>query len=274
MAHYVIGDLQGCFAEYQALLAKLGFNPGVDTLWLTGDLVNRGPKSLATLRFVRANDGCMQTVLGNHDLHLLALDFGHGKIKRGDTIAEILTAPDRGALLGWLREQPLLVQEPNHVMVHAGLWPEWTLETAVSLANEVTHALQHDPADFFAHMYGNKPKRWAPDLIGEDRLRFAVNVMTRMRALTLDGKLDFDFKSSLADMPNDLRPWFKSPDRRNTEITILFGHWSALGLYRGEHVVCLDTGALWGGPLTALDLNTQEIIQVPSQTTLSWEKIS
>lgn len=273
MAHYAIGDLQGCFDEFQALLAKIGFNPGVDTLWLTGDLVNRGPKSLETLRFVRKHDECMQTILGNHDLHLLALSYGIGKLKRGDTISDILQASDRNTLLDWLRTQPLLVQHEPYLMVHAGLWPDWSVALARQLAAETERVLCQHPEDFFAQMYGNKPHHWHDDLTGIKRLRFTTNVLTRMRAITADRALDFDFKSTLADMPDTLMPWFAAPHRQNQEVTIVFGHWSALGYLRRNNVVCLDTGALWGGPLTALDLHTQEIVQVPGQTALSWENM-
>lgn len=272
MAHYVIGDLQGCFAEFQALLAELAFNPGKDTLWLTGDLVNRGPQSLETLRFIRQHDACMQTVLGNHDLHLLALNYGHGKLKRGDTILDILQAPDKKALLDWLQQQPLLIQQADYLMVHAGVWPEWTKQQAQALAFEVEQALRHHPRHFFANMYGNQPDYWQPALQGHERLRFITNVFTRMRALTLTGKLDFDFKSTLSAMPDNLIPWFQAPNRHNCDVTILFGHWSALGLHCADNTICLDTGALWGGTLTAMNLKTAEFIQIKSQTKLNLEK--
>ncbi|MDF7676436.1 symmetrical bis(5'-nucleosyl)-tetraphosphatase [Neisseriaceae bacterium ESL0693] len=272
MAHYVVGDLQGCLTEFKKLLAKLSFNPGTDTLWLTGDLVNRGPYSLETLRFVRQHDTCMQTVLGNHDLHLLALNYGHGKLKRGDTINDILNAPDKKLLLDWLRSQPLLLRQSDFIMVHAGLWPQWTASQAESLAQEVSRALISCPEQYFAQMYGNKPRCWDNTLTGFDRLRFITNVFTRMRALTSSGKLDFDYKATLADMPAGLTAWFNAPDRRNLDVTILFGHWSALGFHRQHHTVCLDTGALWGGTLTALNLQTQHITQVESEIKLNLEK--
>lgn len=273
MAHYVIGDLQGCLSEFKALLEKLAFNPGVDTVWLTGDLVNRGPQSLETLRFIRNHDSCMQTVLGNHDLHLLALNYGYGKLKHGDTIQEILAAPDKLSLLSWLQQQPLIRQHQNYLMVHAGIWPEWTADQALELAYEVEHYLHHSPTDFFANMYGNKPRSWKSSLTGYDRLRFITNVFTRMRALTNSGKLDFDFKSTLANMPHDLVPWFEMPHRQNTNVTILFGHWSALGFYCRNNTICLDSGALWGETLTALDLNTHVATQVKSQIKLNLAKL-
>lgn len=271
MTQYVIGDIQGCLAELEELLAELSFNPGIDTLWFTGDLINRGPQSLATLRLVQQHNGCMQTVLGNHDLHLLAVNYGYGKLKRGDTISDILAAPDKKQLLGWLLEQPLLLQQDDYVMVHAGIWPEWTIPQAQLLAREVETVLQTTPELFFAQMYGNKPNNWNEALEDKDRLRFITNVFTRMRALTNKGKLDFDYKSTLANMPVNLIPWFKAKNRHNTDKTILFGHWSALGFYRGDHVICLDTGALWGGTLTALNLDNLTTTQIPSQTKLNLE---
>lgn len=272
MAHYAIGDIQGCFAELQTLLAEIGFNPGTDTVWLTGDLVNRGPQSLATLRFVKQHDTSMQTVLGNHDLHLLALAYGHGRLKKSDTITDILNAPDRLALLDWLRAQPLLVCNHSHALVHAGLWPGWDITMARRLAAEVEYALgAANPAPFFAHMYGNTPLRYSNTLSDIERLRFSTNVLTRMRTITLDGNMDFDFKSTLADMPSHLRPWFNAPARRHQSHTVVFGHWSALGLYRADNVIGLDTGALWGGALTAIDLDRGDVYQVDSQTALNWK---
>lgn len=273
MTQYVIGDIQGCLAELKMLLAQLAFNPGKDTLWFTGDLVNRGPQSLETLRLVYQHDSCMQMVLGNHDLHLLALNYGYGKLKHGDTISDILNATDKNPLLGWLVQQPLMLQQDNFVMVHAGIWPQWSIEQAQTLAHEVECVLQNSPKDFFAQMYGNKPNTWCNDLQGKDRLRFITNVFTRMRAITTESKLDFDYKSTLAQMPSNLIPWFQAEHRRNKDKTILFGHWSALGLYRCNNVICLDTGALWGGSLTALNTETLTATQTPSQTKLNLENI-
>ena len=273
MAHYAIGDIQGCFAEFQALLAHIGFNPGADTLWLTGDLVNRGPQSLATLRWVKQHESSMQTVLGNHDLHLLALAYGYGRLKRSDTVNDILNAPDRLALIDWLRAQPLLLHNHSHALVHAGLWPQWNITTAQTLAAEVEAAIrQPNPAGFFAHMYGNTPLQYHPEHSGIERLRFTTNVLTRLRALTLDGDMDFDFKATLADMPSHLRAWFDAPERQHRSHTVVFGHWSALGLYQNKDALGLDTGALWGGTLTAANLNSGQIHQVASQSRLNWAK--
>ncbi len=271
MAHYAIGDLQGCYDELQALLAKIGFNHGTDTLWLTGDIVNRGPKSLEALQFCRKHDNSVQIILGNHDLHLLAIAYRCGKSKRGDTLDNILNHPDSSKMLDWLRAQPLLVGNDEYVMVHAGLLPQWDIPTARSLAAEVEAELSsHRAQHYFAHMYGNKPDSWSPKLNGSDRLRLITNAFTRLRALTLDNKIELDFKSGLADMPSDLRAWFEAPNRQHLSHTILFGHWSALGYLNYNNVVALDTGALWGGSLTAYDLNRREVTQIDAINGLNW----
>ncbi|MDO5687010.1 MAG: symmetrical bis(5'-nucleosyl)-tetraphosphatase [Neisseria sp.] len=263
MAHYAIGDVQGCFDELQRLLRKIDFNYGKDTLWLTGDVVNRGPKSLETLRFVMQHEDCMQIVLGNHDLHLLAVAYGAGRLKRGDTLDEILLAPDNKIMLEWLRQQPLMLQAEGYLLVHAGLLPQWTADEALSLAAEVEDAISGDGyREVFAQMYGNKPTRYRADLQGMDRLRLIMNVMTRMRALTYDNKLDLEFKSTYEDLPLDLRAWFDVPQRCYDDHTVVFGHWSALGLCLRNNVIGLDTGALWGGCLSAIDLHTREVTQV------------
>ena len=264
MAHYAIGDLQGCFAEFQELLARIGFSHGRDTLWLVGDLVNRGPQSLDCLRYIKQHESSIRTVLGNHDLHLLAIAHGHGKLKRSDTVGDILAAPDRQALLDWLLHQSLMLQHGNNLIVHAGIWPQWTAESAQQRAAEVAAALQSRPDWFFTHMYGNTPDTDRADNETE-RLRFATNVFTRMRALHCDGHMDFDYKATLPEMPSGLMPWFRAPGRQTLGYQTVFGHWSALGLYRGENVAAIDTGALWGGELTALDLDTQQVFQVASK---------
>ncbi|WP_107928857.1 symmetrical bis(5'-nucleosyl)-tetraphosphatase [Neisseria animaloris] len=271
MAHYAIGDIQGCFAELTALLAKIGFNHGTDTLWLTGDIVNRGPQSLEALQFVMRHESSIRTVLGNHDLHLLAVSYGFGRIKRGDTISPILEHPERLKMLDWLRSQPLLIRGEKHVLVHAGLLPQWSVAEAESLAQEVESELRGDKAmQYFLNMYGNKPRRWSPDLEGYNRLRMITNVLTRMRALTFKNQLDYDFKGGPEDMPSGLRAWFEAPGRRHLSHTVVFGHWSALGYLNARNVIALDTGALWGGELTAVNLDTNEITQVDSQSGLHW----
>ena len=271
MAHYAIGDLQGCYNELDALLHKIGFNHGTDTLWLTGDIVNRGPQSLQCLQFARRHESSVRTVLGNHDLHLLAVAHGHGRLKRGDTLDDILNHPERRTLLDWLRAQPLMLSNNEYVLVHAGLLPQWSIAQAHTLAEEVAHELRHRPDAYFAHMYGNKPRAWSAQLSGYDRLRVITNAFTRMRALTYANEIDCDFKAGLADIPNGLRAWFEAPARQNLSHTIVFGHWSALGFFDQCGVLALDTGALWGGPLTAVNLADRQISQVESGSRLHWQ---
>lgn len=271
MAHYAIGDLQGCYDELEALLAKIGFNHGSDTLWLTGDIVNRGPKSLECLQFAKRHESSVRTVLGNHDLHMLAVSYGYGKLKRGDTIEPILHHPSSRQLLDWLRQQPLLLADNNYLLVHAGLLPQWSATEAIALAAEVEAELRaHNPTSYFAEMYGNKPRSWNKNLSGADRLRMITNVMTRMRAINYENELDYDFKGNPTDMPTGLHAWFEAPDRRHLSHTIIFGHWSALGYLDTCRVISLDTGALWGGALTAVDLNSREIQQVKSINSFNW----
>lgn len=262
MAHYAIGDLHGCFDELNVLLAETGFNHGTDTLWLTGDLVNRGEKSWQCLQFARRHESSVQTVLGNHDLHLLALGFGFGRLKKGDTLQAVLNRPDYAATAQWLSAQPLVYDNGTHLLVHAGLLPEWTAAQAVELAEEVQRKLRgKHAAKFFEHMYGNRPARWSPDLQGWERLRFITNVFTRMRVLHDDGRLDYDYKSVYADIPSGSRAWFDAPNRRHLDRTVVCGHWSALGLRLENGIAALDTGTLWGGCLTAVNLDTRQVWQ-------------
>ncbi|MFC3530899.1 symmetrical bis(5'-nucleosyl)-tetraphosphatase [Vogesella facilis] len=264
MATYAIGDLQGCFTPFMALLRQIEFNPGRDTLWLTGDLVNRGPESLQTLRWVFEHQDCVQTVLGNHDLHLLAVAEGYGKVHADDTIQAVLDAGDAKVLLEWLRCQPLMIYEQGFAMVHAGLLPEWSIKKALRLAEEVEHELagpQH--RSFFAKLYGNKPLRWQDDLKGMDRLRMIVNVMTRMRFISRDGELDLAYKGELDGAPAHLIPWFEADNRRSVDTPIVCGHWSALGLLLTEDVLAIDSGCLWGGSLSAVRLEDRALFQLP-----------
>lgn len=264
MAIYAVGDIQGCHTELVQLLEKIRFDQARDKLWLVGDLVNRGADSLQVLRLVKSMGESAITVLGNHDLHLLAVANGTGRLHRGDTLDEILAAPDREELLYWLRNQRLLHVEGNFVLVHAGLLPDWTLEQAASLAGEVEAALQgRDYVDFLAHMYGNQPDSWDDKMTGFKRLRVITNALTRMRICTDDGAMEFDFKAEQENIPEGYRPWFDIPGRASTDATVIFGHWSALGLMVKENAIALDTGCLWGGPLTAIRLEDREVIQVP-----------
>lgn len=274
MAHYAIGDIQGCYDELTALLKKIDFNHGTDTLWLTGDIVNRGPKSLESLQFAMQHPDSVRIILGNHDFHLLAVGYGHGTTKRSDTIAPILNHPDSRKMLDWLRHQPLMIRNEKHVMVHAGILPQWSVGQAEELAREAEAELQgRKYGKFFAKMYGNTPAAWDDGLSGYSRLRFIVNVFSRMRALTYRNELDFEFKSTLDKMPIYLRPWFRVPGRQNLSHKIVFGHWSSLGYLNTDGIISLDTGALWGGELTAIDLDTEAVTQVASLNGLDWRSV-
>jgi bis(5'-nucleosyl)-tetraphosphatase (symmetrical) len=264
MSIYAIGDVQGCYTELQQLLEKIPFDATKDQLWFVGDLVNRGAHSLEVLRLVKSFGDRAITVLGNHDLHLLAVAAGHAKLHRSDTLDEILAAPDRDELLHWLRQRPLLHCDGNYVLVHAGLLPQWTVAQAVDCAHEVENALRSENfADFFAHMYGNSPLSWRDDLTGYKRLRVIVNAFTRMRICTPQGEMEFKFKAELEKMPAGYVPWYEVPNRQSLEATVLFGHWSALGLKLDNQVIALDTGCLWGGCLSALRLEDRQLFQVP-----------
>lgn len=266
MATYAIGDIQGCFEDLQRLLAKLDFSPSRDRLWFAGDLVNRGPDSLETLRFIRDLDAEAVCVLGNHDLHLLAGAFDPSRIKPKDTLKEILDAPDREALLDWLRFQPLMHRdaELGFTMLHAGLPPQWDIAMAEACAQEMHEVLRGpDVRDFLDVMYGNQPDQWSSKLTGHDRLRFITNCFTRLRFCSDDGKLALKEKGPPGSQLPGYQPWFEIESRRTRDVRIVFGHWSTLGDYRVENIFPLDTGCLWGGRLTALRLaDHPEWIQV------------
>jgi bis(5'-nucleosyl)-tetraphosphatase (symmetrical) len=262
MTTYAIGDLQGCCGQLQALLDKIHAATPEPQLVFVGDLVNRGPQSLATLRLVRSMGDSARTVLGNHDLHLLAAAQGIRKPHRSDTIEDILNAPDRDELLDWIRHQPLALSVNDYLIVHAGVMPQWTPQQALSLAAEVEAVLRGpDWRDFLRQMYGNTPARWDDGLQGMDRLRCIVNAMTRMRFCKPDGEMDFSKEGPEATPPGTM-PWFDVPDRRTATTTIIFGHWSTLGLLLRPDVIALDTGCIWGGKLTALRLDDRSILQV------------
>ena len=265
MSDYAIGDLQGCLGAFDCLLEKIGFNADRDRLFLAGDLVNRGPDSLGTLRRVHALRDNVHTVLGNHDLHLLAVANGTTHSKRKDTLSEILDAPDRTELLGWLQQQALLIALPEHnaVMTHAGIPPLWSLEQASQRAAEVETVLRSDSADaFFTHMYGNTPAGWDEQLSGTDRWRVITNHFTRMRFVDQAGELDLTSKGEPDQPPVGFMPWFQHPRRVLTDTRVLFGHWAALEGHSGvDKVDALDTGCVWGGTLTALRLDDQVRIQ-------------
>jgi bis(5'-nucleosyl)-tetraphosphatase (symmetrical) len=256
VTRYAVGDVQGCDQELRALLARLKFSADKDQLWLVGDLVNRGPGSLATLRLVHGLRDNAVVVLGNHDLHLLAVAAGVRRRRRSDTLDDVLAASDRDALLEWLISCPLAHAQGHDLMVHAGVLPQWTVALTVSLAGEVSAALRSNPRALFEHMYGDEPDRWDPGLSGMERLRLVINVLTRMRVCTADGRVDISLKGEPPPPPCPLRPWFEHPLAASREARIVFGHWSAIGLVQRPGVVGLDTGCVWGGALTALDLDS------------------
>jgi len=264
MATYAIGDVQGCYSELRALLEKIGFDEGRDRLWFVGDLVNRGPGSLETLRFVKRLGERAVTVLGNHDLHLIALAFGYGRRRGDDTLDAVLEASDCQELVAWLRTLPLLHVAEGHVMVHAGLLPQWSVERASALAREVERELRGPRhREFLEHMYGSKPEEWREDLAGIDRLRVVVNAMTRMRFCTPQGRMEFHAKGESSAAPTGHLPWFEVPGRASAGATIVCGHWSALGLKLLPNLIALDAGCVWGGALTAIRLEDRAVVQVP-----------
>jgi bis(5'-nucleosyl)-tetraphosphatase (symmetrical) len=263
MATYAIGDIQGCFDELQMLLDKIGFSAGRDRLWFVGDLVNRGPKSLETLRFVNGLGEAAQVVLGNHDLHLVMCAEGFGRAHREDTLQAVLEAPDRDVLISWLRAQPLCRVEGEYAMVHAGLLPQWSITQAQDLSDEVSAALAGlDFRRFLAHMWGSKPAAWEDDLSGWERLRVIVNAMTRMRFCSSDGVIDFSAKGPPENAPPGLLPWFAVPSRKSATHTMVCGHWSALGFRQQPKLLALDSGCLWGGSLTAVRLEDRRVFQL------------
>ncbi len=262
MSTYAIGDLQGCLASFERLVGQL---PDADRFIFVGDLVNRGPQSLATLRRVKslAEDGKAAVVLGNHDLHLLAVAAGIRPVHRNDTIQEVLDAADRAALLDWLRGLPLAHFEHGVLFVHAGVLPEWDVDMTLRLSEEVRHRLAADDHEsFLREMYGNEPARWSDALQGHDRLRCVVNALTRARMLAPDGTMNLKHKDASRSAPAGLVPWFDHPQRRTRGTPIVFGHWSTEGLVMREDAIGLDTGCVWGGRLTALRLEDRALFQV------------
>ncbi|MDN3546260.1 symmetrical bis(5'-nucleosyl)-tetraphosphatase [Kinneretia asaccharophila] len=263
--HYLIGDLQGCCDAFERLLATLDFSPSRDRLYLLGDLVNRGPASLATLRRLQGLGGAATCLLGNHDLHLLAMAAGVRKPHKGDTAQEILSAPDREALLDWLRQQRMACFAQGWLMVHAGVLPAWSTEQTLDLAAEV-EALLRGPelAEFLPQMYGNEPERWDEGLRGVPRLRCIINALTRLRFCDAQGRMDFKTKDGADAAPPGYMPWFDVPGRRSAGTPIAFGHWSTLGQLLRPDLAALDTGCVWGGQLSALrvDGGRRELIQV------------
>jgi len=268
LATYIIGDVQGCYESLLCLLERIAYDPAKDKLWFAGDLVNRGPDSLSSLRLIK--NIASKVVLGNHDLHLLACFYGSkASLKKKDTFGDILAAPDCHELLGWLKQQPLMVwsKKKNVVMSHAGLPHIWSTEQAYALSKEVNSVLcSDDAADFFDHMYGNEPSAWSEGLLGMERLRVITNYLTRMRFVSDSGQLEFLAKESVDSAPAGFKPWFAYD--RNDKEDIAFGHWAALlgktvvgtgvGKAGRAKVHAIDTGCVWGGALTAMNVRTKE----------------
>jgi bis(5'-nucleosyl)-tetraphosphatase (symmetrical) len=262
---YLVGDLQGCCSAFERLLQKIDFSPSRDHLVALGDLINRGPESLATLERLRGLGDSASCLLGNHDLNFLAVAYGVRKPGRGDTIEEILQSPELDAWIEWLRSRRLALHEDGWLLVHAGVPPQWDVATTLALAGEVeSHLRSDDLHDFLSVMYGNAPARWDDALTGDDRLRFAVNALTRMRFVDADGTLELKTTGAPAAHPPEQIAWFDAPNRKTRDQPIAFGHWSALGLLDRPDVLALDTGCVWGGQLTAarIDDGRRELIQV------------
>ncbi len=258
MPIYAIGDVQGCFDELLELLNLIGFNERHDQLWFTGDLVNRGPKSLNVIRLVKNLKDSAVTVLGNHDLHLLALAHGVERYKSKDTVDDVLTAIDKNELLDWLKQRPLMHYDSQigFILIHAGLPPQWDIEKAESCAFEVEEILRsNDAGEFFKHIYGDMPERWSKDLTEWDRIRFIVNCFSRLRYCDSEGRILMEYKGAPGKQPAPYLPWFDVPGRKSAGTNIVFGHWATLGFYRNNDIYALDTGCVWGGSLTALRLD-------------------
>ncbi len=255
MSIYAIGDVQGCYDELLRLLELIAFNEHDDQLWFAGDLVNRGPKSLDTLRFVKSLGNAAITVLGNHDMHLLAASCTQKIAQKKDALSQVLEAPDRDELIHWLRHQPLFHFNEQFCLLHAGLPPQWDFKKTQKMALLAEETLRSaDYALFLKQMYGNKPNLWSSNLKGMARLRFIINCFTRMRYCDSYGRLDFVNSGPIGTQPKDLMPWFDVPNRKSADMRIVCGHWSTLGYYEAHNCYLIDTGCLWGGQLTALKL--------------------
>ena len=271
MASYLIGDVQGCDEPLGRLLQAIDFSPSRDTVYVLGDLVNRGPASAEVLRRLMALDDSARCLLGNHDMHLLACAWGVRRPHKRDTLDAVLDAPDRAALLDWLRCQPLAIHETvtgrELLMVHAGVLPQWTAERTAALAGELQDVLRGPHiGDFLHEMYGNQPDRWDDALTGNERLRVVINALTRLRFCSADGQMEFETKEGVGAAPAGFVPWFDVPGRQTAGVAVAFGHWSTLGWLDRDDLYCLDTGCVWGGPLSAMRVGTtaaqQALVQV------------
>ncbi|WOV90552.1 MAG: symmetrical bis(5'-nucleosyl)-tetraphosphatase [Candidatus Zeuxoniibacter abyssi] len=265
MATYVVSDIHGCFNTFRRLLDTLSFDETQDRLWLIGDIVNRGPASLSMLRWAQKHDHCLNMVLGNHDLHLLAVREGVVRACVHDTLAEVLAAPDADVLCEWLRRRPLAHAEGKWLLLHAGLLPDWNTNRALALAQEAATVIGGAHwRDFATEIYGDTPTRWDDSLSGNARWRTIVNVLTRLRICTPTGEMRLSYSGEVENTPSGYLPWFEAWEKPPDKTTVIFGHWSALGFYRRENLLCLDSGCLWGRQLTAMRLEDEQIFQVPA----------
>ena len=270
--HLLIGDLQGCLGAFDRLLALWDFSASRHRITVLGDLVNRGPESAATLRRLMAMGSSAQALLGNHDLHLLAVAHGVRGAHASDTLEDVLQAPDASALLDWMVQRPLALQVEGWLCVHAGVPPQWSADDTMAHASELEHLLRGPGlADFLPLMYGNEPAQWRDDLQGPDRWRCIINALTRLRWCTANGTQDFKVKEGRDEAPPGLMPWFEVPTRRTAGVPMAFGHWSTLGLINRADLLALDTGCVWGGALTGVrvDGGRREVLQVPCEASQS-----
>ncbi len=266
MATYAIGDIQGCYRTLERLLERIEFDSARDRLLLVGDLVNRGPHSADVLRWAMRNDRAVRTVLGNHDLHLIARALGAARRKKRDTLGDVLDAPNLHDMIDWLRTRPLAHRENGYLVVHAGLLPSWTVEDAERLSGEAEEALQSRDVVRILESLGEPPTRpWSEELTGLERLRLVFQGFTRLRTCTREGIPQLDFSGPPEEAPPGCRPWFAAPGRRSRDATVIFGHWAALGLYLAPRAIGLDTGAVWGNALTAIRLDDRTVFQEPSR---------
>jgi bis(5'-nucleosyl)-tetraphosphatase (symmetrical) len=274
MALYLVGDIQGCDEALARLLTEIAFSPSRDTLYVLGDLVNRGPDNVGVLRRLMAYGSSARCVLGNHDLHLLAVSQGVRPLHRQDTVQDILQSPDRAVLLDWLRQQHMALQVGQVLMVHAGVLPQWSAAHTLVLAREVETVLRGDAlATFLPQMYGGLPNQWRDDLVGADRLRVIVNALTRLRFCDAHGAMDFSVKESADKAPAHLMPWFDVPGRLTANVRMAFGHWSTLHIADRADVLCLDDGCVWGGCLSAAKLEALDTLLTVSEAP-AWERLS
>lgn len=275
MSIYAIGDIQACYDELRRLLDSLSFDPDSDRLWLVGDLVERGPKSLETLRFIKSLGDAAISVLGNHDLHLLATHAGVRRPDPGSSLHAVLKAPDCGELMHWLRYRPVMHSDPTLklTMVHAGIPPQWDYATACRLANELENTLRNDGyREFLQHMYGNRPDIWSENLSDWERLRVITNGFTRLRYCKPDGRMDMSVFAPPGTQPEGLIPWFEVPARKSADMIIVCGHWAALGYRKQAGLIALDSGCVWGGRLTAVRLDDEEkdVLSVACPGYMKW----